>query len=334
MLTPYEYLLADIAGRYGNDKISWTERALWTSINKNKLETLVDEAKEPILFSRAVRALRDVEAGKPTGHGVMFDASASGLQLLSIMTGDVNGAFISNVTGDSYTDPYEYIYNAMFNFIDGNAVLERDDVKTAIMTSLYGSEAEPEKLFQGGTLKAFYAAMEDQAPKCWELNTFILDFLKQSDADSYDWVMPDNFHVHCPVTETIYEEVECLGEIHIVGRKVQQAHIRNRGLGAHLTHSVEAFLARELNRRANIGLDLKKSIYDLILNQIANIKPTLENTEMVKTLWGLYKKSGFLSARILQHLDKCSIDLVCTDRIMQLLDTIPDTMFSIMSVHD
>jgi len=333
--TATDFILSDIAGRYGKDKISWTDRLIWTMVNKDRLDELSSTAKEPILFQSAVQALRDVWNGKPTGHPVMFDCSASGMQLLSILTGDRNAARICNVIGQSFIDPYMHLHGSMQERLGTSETIERDPVKKAIMTSLYGSEAEPEKLFTNSSLNAFYETMEAELPLCWELNTAILDFLKTSDAEAYTWVMPDNFHVNCPVKETVYTEVQCLGTTQIVGQKVQRAHHRNRSLGANLTHSTESFLVRELIRRCNLDQTTRQAVTDLIESgRTRRVKPSRHNTEMVQKLWDLYYETGFLSARILQHLDNQSIELVDIQDIERLLDTIPNKTFAIKTVHD
>lgn len=333
--TPYEFLLSDIAGRFGKDKLNWPERLLWAYINHDHFEDLIHEAKEPILYQSAVKALREHQKGNPVGHPVVFDCSASGMQLLSILTGDRNAARICNVIGQSFIDPYMHLHGSMQERLGTSETIERDPVKRAIMTSLYGSEAEPEKLFTDSSLNAFYETMEAELPLCWELNTAILDFLKTSDAETYAWVMPDNFHVNCPVTETVYTEVQCLGTTQIVGQKVQRAHHRNRSLGANLTHSTESFLVRELIRRCNLDQPTRQAVTDLIeFGHTRRVKPTRHNTEMVQKLWNLYDKTGFLSARILQHLDNRSIDMVDIQDIERLLSTVPNKTFAIKSVHD
>lgn len=333
--TATDFILSDIAGRYGKDKISWTDRLIWTCVNGHRLDELSNSAKEPILFQSAVQALRNVNDGKPTGHPVMFDCSASGMQLLSILTGDRNAARICNVIGQSFIDPYMHLHGCMQERLGTSETIERDPVKQAIMTSLYGSEAEPEKLFTDISLNAFYETMETELPLCWELNTAILDFLKTSDAEAYTWIMPDNFHVNCPVKETVYTEVQCLGTTQIVGQKVQQAHHRNRSLGANLTHSTESFLVRELIRRCNVNPVTRQAVTELIDSGRTNrVKPTKDNSLMVLELWNLYEKTGFLSARILQHLDNFSIKLVSNREIERLMGTIPNKTFAIKTVHD
>lgn len=333
-MNPKDYLMAEVAARFGKDKISWEDRILFTLVHIEELEEMTPEAKEPVLYQSAVRALRDVMAGKPTGYGCMFDCSASGIQILSILTGDQNASEISNVIGDTISDPYTHIYTKMVKKLGTESTLERDVVKKAIMTSLYGSEAEPERLFTGEELKVFYETMEEEVPKCWELNQFFLNFLKGSNALSYDWVMPDNFHVHCPVMETVYTEVSCLGESVTVGKKVNQPHNRNRSLSANVVHSIDAFLTRELIRRCNTSLQVREHVQRLLDTGCSTVLEVEPDNEMFEILWNNYKKTGFLSARILPYLNAYNIDRVEKKKVQDLLNKVTKKRFPIQSIHD
>lgn len=200
--------------------------------------------------------------------------------------------------------------------------------------ALYGSEAEPEKLFTGEELKVFYETMEEEVPNCWELNQFFLNFLKGSMALSYDWVMPDNFHVHCPVTETVYKEVECLGEVVVVGKKVNQPHSRNRSLSANVVHSIDGFLTRELIRRCNTPLQVREHVQRLLDTGASTLLEVEPDNEMFNILWKNYEKTGFLSARILPYLDAYNIKQVDKIKVQDLLNTVTKKTFPIKTIHD
>jgi hypothetical protein len=74
--TPVEYLHIDIANNYGLDKKDWDARLNWVQGRLKDLESHASDAKHPILYRKAVRALRTVEAGKPTNHIMGIDATA------------------------------------------------------------------------------------------------------------------------------------------------------------------------------------------------------------------------------------------------------------------
>ena len=75
---PMQYLAIDIANQYGLDKLNFEDRIQWVKDNINYLEEYQHEAEEPILFYKAVKALRQVQSGKPVGHTIALDSSSSG----------------------------------------------------------------------------------------------------------------------------------------------------------------------------------------------------------------------------------------------------------------
>jgi hypothetical protein len=56
--------------------------------------------------------------------------------------------------------------------------------------------------------------------------------------------------------------------------------------------------------------------------------------DMVKTVWNLYQRSGYLSARILDYLDTSNIHMVDTDVIQDMLDSMPEKPFKVVPIHD
>jgi DNA-directed RNA polymerase len=143
-----EYLCIDIANNFGKDKTTgfkgdkdtFTNRIQWVKDNFHKLEQRTDEVDEDkYLYIKGVQALRKVVKGEPTGHLIMLDATCSGMQILSALTGCIKGARITNMLkGDVRYDAYTVITEAMQNVLNnrghnGFKVL-RPDAKQAVMT--------------------------------------------------------------------------------------------------------------------------------------------------------------------------------------------------------
>ena len=194
-----EYLCIDIANCYGLDKELFQDRIQWVKDNFHNLEELADDPdiEDKYLYIKSVQALRDVIAGKPTGHLISLDSTCSGLQILSALTCDPAGARITNLTGENKRfDAYTEITNEQNTVIEhygfsGNTV-SRKDSKQAVMTSLYGSEKTPKDIFgeEGPLLEAFYEACYQQAPGAFNL----LSVMKQAwqpGALSHYWKLPD-----------------------------------------------------------------------------------------------------------------------------------------------
>lgn len=206
--TGWQYLLIDLANHWGLDKVVFEERIKWATENLTDLEKLAEDRgqwKEKPLYLKTCLAIRKAQRGEATGHLVGFDAVCSGMQLMSAMTGCIDGA---NATGlvdpnrraDAYTD-CTALMNGYLHQQGSQVDAPRESVKNAVMTSLYGSKKEPENEFGKDTaeLEAFHKSMADLAPGPVQLLSVLLASW-QANALSHDWQMPDGFEVKCPVT--------------------------------------------------------------------------------------------------------------------------------------
>lgn len=59
-----------------------------------------------------------------------------------------------------------------------------------------------------------------------------------------------------------------------------------------------------------------------------------EDNKLILTLVQLYKDSGFLSARILDHINKENIAIIPEEPLKELLDNIPKEPFEVSVIHD
>lgn len=233
-----QYLQIDIASNFGLDKKDWDERLAWFAQNEANLEELVRQADEPALFYAGLTAYRAMEKGEPIGYPISLDATASGMQILSCLTGDRAAAELCNVVDTEHRrDPYTIIYEIMTERMGEASKISRENTKQAIMTSLYGSVAMPKQVFGDGALYyMFLAVMGEQAPAVWELNQVMLDIWDPT-VLSHDWVMPDNFHVHIKVMDQQREIIHFLNEPYEVSKRINRPVEGGRSLGANLTHS-------------------------------------------------------------------------------------------------
>lgn len=341
LLTAREYLKVDIANNYGLDKKTWDERISWFDENEANLLNLVDEAEESALFYAGVNAWKDMKAGKPIGYAVALDATSSGLQLLSCLTGDRSAAELCNVVnymGENgkplRRDAYTVIYHKMLDILGEASRIKRSDTKQAVMTAFYGSEAKPKEVFgEGIRLKTFENVMETVASGPWALNKFLLQ-CGNPDANRYVWVLPDNFHAVIKVMVPEVQTVNFLGKPFDITRMVQGTEEKTRMLSANITHSIDGMVVREMLRRCNYDPDLVKAVRELCDEGPSEYGEIEGNLEMVQELWSHYEKSGFLSISILDYLDPCTIAYVDRQVVADMIDTMPKKPFPVMTVHD
>lgn len=230
-------------------------------------------------------------------------------------------------------DAYTANYQTMCAKLGDRARIERKDTKRALMTSLYSSVAVPREVFGEGSelLKCFYETVKETMPGAWELNEAMLGTWQKNKL-SHDWVLPDNFHVHVKVMNTRVTNVQFMNAPHEVRYAVNEPMEEGRSNGANMVHSIDGMIFREVANRCMMSDFIKsKVIYSLDHNGKSVHR---EQDKMLMTLWDLYKKSGFLSSRILNYLDSLNMGHVDPEVIKEMLASLPKKPFNVLGVHD
>lgn len=332
--TGREYLKIDIANNFGLDKKDWDERIEWFNSNEHQLETLTKEAEEPALFYAGLLAWDQTKAGVSSTYPISLDATASGLQLLSILSGCEKSGRLCNVIDTGHReDAYTGIYGFLLARVGDSAKISRDDVKKAIMTALYSSRAVPRRVFGEGSelLAKFYETMEQEAPGAWYLNESFLGMWDHTTALN-EWILPDGFRVLDKVMDRTSETIHFLNQPFEITRKVNRPIPEGRSLGANVTHSLDGMVVREMGRRCTYDPRMIQEIKDISVWTTTSLN-RFKDQKLVE-LWKLYEYSGFLSARILQFLDSKNAGLVDRKIIMALIASLPPKPFRIMTIHD
>ena len=344
---PKQYLLMDIAGNFGLDKEDWDVRLNWSESHLSDLQriammdqanlsnnSMMQQADEPAMFYAGIMAYRKAMEGKPIGYGISLDATASGIQLLSIMAGCEDSARLCNVipssgTADHREDAYTTLYGSMKTRVPSDLVtnVTRAMAKDSIMTGFYGSKAVPKRHFgEGDMLAAFYDTLETDTPGAWALNVYLQGLWREY-ALGHAWVLPNNFHV-------------IVKEMNRVARTVQWGNnptdvfvTKNIGtktglsLCPNVTHSVDGMVVSEMQRRCGMTMEEQIKI-------VENKRTTAEDHKMVEILWGHYMDSGFMSSRILEFMGSDHIDMLYSRTIQNLLYSLPKKAFELITIHD
>lgn len=335
LFTGIEYIKIDVANKYGLDKENWDVRIDWFNQNEYRLRELVDEADEPAQFYAAVTSYEKALRGIPSGTPISLDATASGSQILCALTGDIEGGKLCNIidTGerkDLYTEIYKYMVEK-YNLPSG---ISQKLVKKAIMTSMYSSIAQPKRVFGAEHIDDFYITMSTKMRGAWILNAILLDFWR-SDVDHYMWTLPDNFHAGFKVMVESSEDFVVNGKEY-TSTYMEQGHADSgRALPANITHSIDAFMVREITARAMYSPKQVAIIKRLLrFLPVHNEIIREESTEVVTALMGQFEKTGILSARILDHINSTNINMVDEEALKNLLKTLPRKPFEVLCVHD
>jgi len=250
--TGTQYLKIDIANCFGLDKETWSDRLSWVAANEPNLELLAPDADAPILYRKAVRALRAVQRGEPTRHIMGLDATASGLQIMAAMSGCFNTAEAVNLLDTGVRKCFYRTVSDFMNTIPGIRVT-RERVKKPVMTAFYGSTAQPKEIFgEGPELVAFYKAMEEKATGPYHLMGLFQSHWRP-DVEYHTWKLPDGHIAKVPVTQTIEKslEIDELDHLRFTYRATLLCpKTQGRALAANIVHSVDGWVVRQMVKAA------------------------------------------------------------------------------------
>jgi hypothetical protein len=332
-LTPLEYLQCEIACKHDKkfEKETWADRLAHFKTLDLDDRKMIKTSSNPIGLKAAIIGYHQAVAGDPTGYMISLDACSSGLQILSLLVSCPTSFDLCGGNAEKCVDSYTTIYEAM----GLNGRLSRKDVKQAIMTSLYGSVATPEAVF-GDHIENFYQTMEKMAPGAWDLNQGLQDLWTMFTSSDYSWVLPDNFHAYIETKKSELIPFSFLDTTYKMVKKIDGRPDFHKGLGPNMIHSVDGFIVREMFRRCSYDPKAIQRVKDLIAVGMYGsvMKTTGRSSFIVQTLWGHYKKTGFLSTRIFDYLFHDTMGFVDPQVIFDLIETLPAKPFQMVSVHD
>jgi len=250
--TGTEYLKIDIANCYGLDKETWHDRISWVDQFEPNLETMDKSADSPILFRKAVRALRTVQQGAPTNHIMGLDATASGLQIMGALSGCYNTARAVNLID---TGVREDVYGAVAQYMSSlpGINVDRATLKKPIMTTFYGSTEQPKAIFgEGPELVAYYKALREKLTGAYDLMGIFQSYWNPF-AEYHQWTLPDGHIARVPVTKTVEKSLEIDEFNHMryaYRATLLHSKAKSRALAANIVHSIDGWVVRMMVRAA------------------------------------------------------------------------------------
>lgn len=314
--TAWQYLLIDAANAYGHDKLLFEERIQWAMDHLPELEAMAEDADTQPLYLKAVQAIRKAQKGLPTGHLVGLDATCSGIQVMSALTGCISGATATGLVDPNVrADAYTLCTKTMNDILGGGVEVERAQAKDALMTTMYGSKAKPKEIFGEDTpeLTAFYEAAQRIAPGAWDLLQTLLGAW-QPYTLVHAWKLPDGYDARVKVMDKLNARIEVDELDHATFTYEFYENIGTKtgiSLPANVTHSVDAYILRCVHRRCNydpLTLHFAHEALCFERDQRAGSNQTLVmdradimGTELEYYLQQ-YDRSGMTDVVILQHL--------------------------------
>lgn len=351
--TGIQYMAIDIANHFGDgngmlpislDKMEFEARIAWVKSNQDKLESLADKAEDKPLYVKSVNHFRKALKGLPTGHTVALDSCASGLQLMSVLTGCESGCYMTGlIDPNKRMDAYSLVTQQMNELLDQptDLVVSRKDAKAATMTVLYGSTAKPIEVFGKGTpeLKAFYHTLNHKCKGAMALLRILLNAWDSSKEYNH-WVLPDGFNAYIPVMQSITDRVkiEELNYTMSIQTWVNKPMDKGLSICANMVHSVDGYVLRTLVRRVNYNVKQVKKAIGLIEEALLSeyVIPEHYVEEAVMPVH-LYIKTGLADIVCIQHIEKI-VHQLPHDMLRKLLHTLKIMLkhppFEVITVHD
>jgi len=340
--TAIQYMAIDVANHYGHDKMEFEDRISWVKSNQDNLESLADKAEDKPLYVKSVNHFKKALKGLPTGHAVALDSCASGLQLMSVMTGCKSGCYMTGlIDSDKRMDAYSLVTGYMNDLLGKDSVVvSRADAKQGVMCSLYGSKATPKIIFgnKSPAYNAFYEVLEDKCKGAYRLFNVLISAW-DSKKDFNHWVLPDGFNAYVPVMQSQIDrvKVEELEYTMSVQTWLNQPLDYSVSLAANTVHSCDAYVLRTLVRRCNYNAKQVKEAVALIQEALANQCLVFTYSDEAVMPVHLFNKTGIADISCLEHLPKI-VNQLPQRMLKQLLATFTEMLkhepFEVITIHD
>lgn len=345
--TPKQWLLIDLASKHGMDKNTYDERLMW---GREVLEQLrlgsdghefIYSADEPALFAKALLAIKDTLLGQPTGHVVGLDAAASGPQLLSVLTHCETGM---RNTGALNSGSVPDLYTLIQNNMQTTEKKDRDLVKQATIPYVYGSDVSPITVF-GDDADKFVEAYEATVPYAAFVRRVLLDAWDES-AYFYEYSMPDGaiVYLECKINDDFKGTMNGYTYTYrcSVNRPIKLKEKGSKALGANVTHSMDAFVVREIGARCHYNtVHITRVVNRLEAQlQMTDIESGERSDLELHKLQALWERYNFLSVAALDVISTKHNNLgsLSTEYLTALLEKakwlLEYPSFQLFTIHD
>jgi hypothetical protein len=339
----FEWLLIDLASRFGHDKLPFTDRLAWgvemiplfKTHNliqlKENISPWIEKSDDPDMFSGVCIALWDAYKGVESTWQVGQDAASSGPALLSVLLNCEEGMKNTGIIGSDVPDLYLTITHNM------GITEDRTKVKNATIPHVYASEAVPKAIW-GSAYSEFVGAYTDTVPMA-ELAKNMMVNAWDSTAEYHEWDMPDGSIAHISVLNTIKKSGYPLGK-HTYTYQYSEIGTKELGkrgtksLSANHTHSYDGYMLRELNRRCNYEVTQIEDAIRLLERVVYIGKPCIE----LQRLGKLYKRFNQVSVVAIEYLTEDSLINLSEGYRKELLRILKEMWdypsFEVTNIHD
>jgi len=349
MFSGFEWLLIDLASRFGKDKDTYIERIQWAeellpllnveteSQLKANLEPWVDNADDKPHFVGAALAIWDTIQNSTSNWMVSQDSASSGAQLMSCMTKCHTGMSNTGVLGTDVPDLYTTVNDKMG---ENGSKLPRKVLKQGMIPHMYASTVSPKRIF-AESYPNFLRAYGETVPRAQILSDLLVDAW-DSNATEHVVTAPDGFVAVMPVIVQKHKIIPFKDHSYkyvysAKGTKPKGKAKGTKALSANTTHTYDAYILRELNRRCNYSYVQVTAA----LNALENPKLGKANqckAVKLKELQKLSEEFNQVSVVALEYIDINTAGCVSENYRNQLIEILEQMLlsdsFEIKNVHD
>lgn len=233
-ISAYQALLIHIANLIeGKDKLTFKQRCEYV-MNTNLDDLEKADTKKPYQLREAVKALNDVKQGKKVSIPVNLDATASGIQIMSIISCDRKAGELVNISNSSIRSD---IYSEMAKGLN----LDRKTAKTLIMVFFYNGRRKAYDLLGDEAAVKLFKLLDKELEGPSSLLKYI-NKLWMSNKSEHSWTMPDGHEVIVPVESKIQISYSNL----IYSTEHRGPSEFKSSLAPNFIHSLDAWICREV----------------------------------------------------------------------------------------
>lgn len=265
-----KWLKLDIANLAGMDKYTASSRLEWFSQAEQAIIacgrtgkydrrlTLFNSVDKPIRLVSACKAYVEALEGRGVGYMCSIDATASGQQLMAILTRDSVMAKYTNLTSeDKRYDVYSEVAREFYKLKgDTNRfayLADRKRFKSSIMISGYNGKKQVENDFPIEADRIlFYEAMRHICKGVEELTELVnLAYMDNCDKPYMAWIAPDGFQCVIPQFKAKWTRIDrkdfgCMFKYEVIEPSIKD---NKRSLLPNFVHNTDSLVCRELLRR-------------------------------------------------------------------------------------
>jgi len=247
--TGLEYVKISVANAMGLDGETFKHRLdmfdKHVSMDSEGVYCDFEDPKEPITLHKSLRAYEDVMNDVPTGYIMGMDATASGLQIMAVLSGCIKTARACNLVNTGKREnAYALVAEKMNVKLPIHEFVGPKQVKKPTMTHFYNSIAKPRELLSTAQLIAFYEVLIDEFPGATDVMESVNGCW--TNKDQFKVTMPDGFVMLMRNFVKYHKDIEIFGHTFNYSWSEFGANGNHLPLAANITHGTDGYVAREL----------------------------------------------------------------------------------------